>query len=52
MSSPKYRRSWLNRQLKSSLFALLLKEYGADTASTYRHSTKAEMVDDLSVVIK
>nr|DAD83141.1 MAG TPA: hypothetical protein [Podoviridae sp. ctlpi2] len=52
MTSPKYRRSWLNRQLKSSLYALLLKEHGEDTAGTYRHYTKAEMVDDLAVIIK
>lgn len=52
MSSPKYRRSWLNRQLKSSLFALLLKERGADTAAVYRHYTKAEMVDDLATLTK
>lgn len=52
MPVPKYRRSWLNRQLKSSLFALLLKERGAETAAIYCHYTKAEMVDDLAVITK
>lgn len=46
----KYTESYLKRMKKADLFALCLKHFGADTAETYRHYTKGEMISDLLTV--
>ena len=46
----KYTKSRLNAMRKATLYALCLKHFGDETASIYRHYTKAELISDLLTV--
>ena len=46
----KFKISHLKAKKKADIYALCLAEFGNDTATTYRHYTKAEMIDDLMTV--
>lgn len=48
----KFKISHLKAKKKDDIYALCLKEFGNDTASTYKYYTKAEMIDDLMTVQK
>lgn len=48
----KFKISHLNKMKKADIYALCLKEFGNDTASTYKYYTKSEMIDDLMTVQK
>ena len=46
----KFKISHLKAKKKADLYSLCLAEFGNDTADTYHHYTKAEMIDDLMTV--
>lgn len=46
----KFKISHLKAMKKADIYSLCLKEFGDDTAGTYRHYTKAEMIADLMTV--
>lgn len=46
----KFKISHLKAMKKADIYSLCLTEFGNDTASTYKHYTKMEMIDDLMSV--
>lgn len=48
----KFKVTRLKAMKKADLYSRCLKEFGSDTASTYKHYTKVEMISDLLTVQK